>query len=210
MATKQEIWTAADDIAAEGKNPTLAAVRERVGGGSYTDISAAMQTWRTHHQAVLPTKEAPPPAVTEKLATLGGELWAIALELANSKLQTEREALEAARRENEEIRQEAVNLADQLTTELETLRAEVKRQAEQLKQSQKEAENARVAEQACQARLESATREIAALKTQNDKERETARSAIEAAAELRGRLSVFEEVAAKTPPKPKAKSEKAI
>ena len=45
MATKEQIWSVADTIASEGGNPTLAAVREKLGGGSYTDISAAMQQW---------------------------------------------------------------------------------------------------------------------------------------------------------------------
>ena len=37
MATKEQIWAAADAISAEGGNPTLAAVRVYMGGGSYTD-----------------------------------------------------------------------------------------------------------------------------------------------------------------------------
>ena len=45
MATKEQIYAAADAISAEGGNPTLAAVRAHMGGGSYTDISAAMQSW---------------------------------------------------------------------------------------------------------------------------------------------------------------------
>jgi chromosome segregation ATPase len=131
--TKEQVWAAADDLAAEGKNPTLAAVRERLGGGSYTDISAAMQIWKANRQAAaVPIREPAPAAVTERLGELGGEIWAIALELANSRLQVEREALEQARQELEASRQEAADLADQLSSDLDAAQTTVRRQAEQI------------------------------------------------------------------------------
>jgi chromosome segregation ATPase len=131
--TKEQVWGAADELTAEGKNPTLAAVRERLGGGSYTDISAAMQIWKANRQAAAaPIREPAPAAVTERLSELGGEIWAIALELANSRLQAEREALEQARQELEASRQEAADLADQLSADLEVAQATVQRQTEQI------------------------------------------------------------------------------
>jgi len=131
--TKEQVWAAADELAAEGKNPTLAAVRERLGGGSYTDISAAMQVWKANRQAAAaPIREPAPAAVTERLGELGGEIWAIALELANSRLQAEREALEQARQELEASRQEAADLADQLSADLDAAQATIQRQAEQI------------------------------------------------------------------------------
>jgi chromosome segregation ATPase len=131
--TKEQVWSAADDLAAEGKNPTLAAVRERLGGGSYTDISAAMQIWKANRQAAAaPIREPAPAVVTERLGELGGEIWAIALELANSRLQAEREALEQARQDLEASRQEAADLADQLSADLDTAQGTVQRQAEQI------------------------------------------------------------------------------
>ena len=57
---------------------------------------------------------------------------------------------------------------------------------------QKEAENARVTEQACQVRLEASVREIESLKTQVKEERQNAKVSAETAAELKGRLSVLE------------------
>ena len=36
--TREQIWNAADEIDAAGQNPTLAAVRKAVGGGSFTTI----------------------------------------------------------------------------------------------------------------------------------------------------------------------------
>ena len=40
--TKEQISETADQIAAAGQTPTLAAVRKAVGGGSFTTISGAM------------------------------------------------------------------------------------------------------------------------------------------------------------------------
>jgi chromosome segregation ATPase len=131
--TKEQVWTAAEELVADGKTPTLANVRERLGGGSYTDISAAMQIWRANRlAAAAPIREPAPAAVAERLGDLGAEIWAAALELANGRLQTEREALEKAREEAEQTRQEAADLADQIAAELDQARDIVRQHAERL------------------------------------------------------------------------------
>jgi chromosome segregation ATPase len=141
--TKEHIWKAADDLTAEGINPTLANVRERLGGGSYTDISQHMQVWRANRQAA-PIREPAPAAIADRLGELAGEIWAIALEIANSRLQAEREALEQARQEMEASRQEAADLADQLSADLETAQGKSQRQAEALATATAEIERLRV------------------------------------------------------------------
>ena len=52
MATKDEIWAAAQALADAGERPTLAAVRKVVGGGSFTTISEAMAEWRAQQEGV--------------------------------------------------------------------------------------------------------------------------------------------------------------
>lgn len=117
--SKDQIFKAADDLDAAGQNPTLAAVRKVLGGGSFTTISEAMNEWRASKNAqAVPIKEPAPAAVLDKFAVLGAEIWAVALEMANSRLNAEREALEASRIEFDMARQEAAELADQLTAEL--------------------------------------------------------------------------------------------
>jgi chromosome segregation ATPase len=133
MATKEQIWTAADEISAEGGNPTLAAVRARMGGGSYTDISAAMQSWRATQQASsTPIREPAPSAITERLTAFGVEIWAVALELANARLQSEREGLELVRQEAEKSSKETSALADTLTADLDKAQADIAALSEQL------------------------------------------------------------------------------
>jgi len=117
--TKEQIFAAADELDAAGQNPTLAAVRKAVGGGSFTTISEAMGEWRASKTAqAAPMREPAPQAVTDKLAELGADLWGVALDMANTRLAAEREALEGVRVEMEAARQEAAELADQLTVEL--------------------------------------------------------------------------------------------
>lgn len=70
-----------------------------------------------------PLREPAPSAVADRLTELGSEIWTSALELANGRLVTEREALEAARLHLEADKAEAAELADQVTAELEVAKA---------------------------------------------------------------------------------------
>lgn len=124
--TKDQIFAAADELDAAGQNATLAAVRKALGGGSFTTISEGMTEWKARKAAKeSPLREPAPPAVADRLAELGAEIWSSALELANGRLATEREALEAARLQLEADKAEAAELADQVTIELEDVKATV-------------------------------------------------------------------------------------
>ena len=123
--TKDQILQAADQLAAAGTPPTLAAVRSAVGGGSYTTINEALKEWKAKQQAsVMPLREPAPEGISKRLDEVGAEVWAIALELANARLTSEREALETTRQQLETAQQEATELADQLSAELEALQAQ--------------------------------------------------------------------------------------
>jgi chromosome segregation ATPase len=124
--TAQDIHNAADQLVAAGENPTLAAIRKALGGGSYTTISEAMKEWKAKQQAdLVEIREAAPQSISDKLESLGIEVWAVALEMANARLQSEREALEQARAEIEEEAAEAAGLADALNDEVEQLKTEL-------------------------------------------------------------------------------------
>jgi chromosome segregation ATPase len=139
--TTQDIHQVADKIAAEGGNPTLAAVRKALGGGSFTTISEAMQEWKSKNQAqtASPIREAAPASIGERLTAFGSEIWSISLEMANARLQSEREALEQARQEMESTQQEAVDLADQLNAELEQALTTIEQQAQEIAKAEAEA-----------------------------------------------------------------------
>ena len=126
MTTTNRIFKIADELDAAGQSPTLAAVRKLLGGGSYTTISQAMNEWRAKKATKeTPVREAAPQAITELLEQVGMEVWGQALQLANGRLVSEREALDTARQDLEAQRQEAADLADQVSHELETARQEV-------------------------------------------------------------------------------------
>ena len=123
--TKDQIFQAADQLTAGGSTATLANVRKALGGGSYTTINEALKEWKARQQAsTTPIREPAPAAVAARTEELGADIWAIALELANARLTHEREALEATRAQLETAQQEATELADQLSAELETLQAQ--------------------------------------------------------------------------------------
>ena len=200
--TSFEIHAIADQLDAAGTSPTLAAVRKALGGGSFTTISEAMQAWKASRQATTaPMRESAPSAFTERLEGVAADLWAMALDLANNRLRTEREALEQARVELEQARQEAADLADQVSAELEQAHtslahfterhANAETETEQLRQ---ELNNARFHVQSQQVALDAAAREANDLREQLKTTRAEAKVAIETAAELRGRLSAFDEM----------------
>ncbi len=192
--TLEQIWSAADALDAAGQSPTLAAVRKAVGGGSFTTISEAMAQWRARQtDKSMPLREPAPPLVMERLQEVGADIWAAALDLANARLNSEREALEVARAELEASRQEAAELADQLTADLEDAKGQI--------------EALRAAEDALQAQLGELKQALAAEKASSsmlsrdlDQAREAAATARqqgikarEDLAELRGSLKTLQE-----------------
>lgn len=92
--TKEQIFSAADNLAAAGQKPTLEAIRQ-ITGGSYTTISPALNEWKARQAtAAAPLREPAPQAVADRVAELGSDLWTIALDLANARLAVEREGSE--------------------------------------------------------------------------------------------------------------------
>ncbi|EFI6360628.1 hypothetical protein GT032_24310 [Escherichia coli] len=194
--TNADIHAAADRIAAEGQQPTLAAVRSALGGGSFTTISEAMKSWRAQQQAAAaPMREPAPEAVTQQAQQLAADIWAAALERANERLAHEREALEQVRAELEQQQQEAAELADQLAAELDAAKAQLEQQAQQLAQAQAQAAQAHTA----QAALAEAQKRADGLADLLEKERaatrlaqDKAEKALTDAAKLAGKLEAFQ------------------
>lgn len=136
--TKQDIHAAADQLAAVGETPTLAKVRAALGGGSFTTISEAMTEWKAARQqqaVATQIREPAPEAISDRLAEVGAEIWAAALEKANARLTEEREALDEARRKMEATLVETQELAAQFEADLEATQAQVAEQAKHIEQA---------------------------------------------------------------------------
>jgi len=98
--TQEQVYTAADAIAATGKTATVAAVRANLGTGSFSTITPILREW-TEAQApptVAASPAAPaPPAVIDCLAAMAPQVWAIAAQEANEHLAAERSAMDIQR-----------------------------------------------------------------------------------------------------------------
>jgi len=204
--TKEHIFAVADELDAAGQNPTLANVRKQLGSGSYTTISEGMNEWRARKASQIAQIREPAPAtITDRLAELGAEVWAMALEMANNRLAAERDALETVRQETEAARRETAELADQLTHELDTARAqiaaletaaaiakeEVEALREHLADASKQVATAEARVDELRNELEHARREV--LKAQDAREAawQEAAKAREESAVLKGRLEAL-------------------
>ena len=200
--TAQKVHAAADALAAEGKRPTLAAIRDAIGSGSFTTISEAMKTWNGRHAA--PTEpDTTPEAVTRAGVEQAAGLWKQAKAQAEAQLQAERAALDEVRAELEQETAEAATLADELATENESLKATIeqlklgaKAQQQALANMTTKATAAEAALAECRARAEQLEKQLEREAKKADAATEAAAKAREEAAELRGRMT----------PQPKAKS----
>jgi chromosome segregation ATPase len=203
---KDKIFTICDNLSRVGVSPTAEKVRAELGGGSFSTISPIIKQWRDSLNRVEPAPEIPAAAQTA-VNQATALIWKIATE-------HQAEAINAVRQECARIEHEAIAERDEALNEIKRLEEQVRAitaafdtlQAEsqaQLANVKKEGENARVAEQSCQARLEAAAREIDSLKSQNKEERAEAKAASDKAAELVGRLKLYEEQAIKKTPAPR-------
>lgn len=122
-------------MAAAGRPPTLEALRAGVAaktntkGGSFATLGPVrkelQEEFARGSASTMTPREAVPPAITDRLAGLTAELWAVAHETASTRLAAERAALSTARDAAEAETAEAYDLAQRMTDERDTALAEV-------------------------------------------------------------------------------------
>jgi len=195
-AMQEKIFAAADALNEQGQKPTLILIRKEIGGGSYTTIQDTLKLWQARKTATTapPTHEPVPQGISEKLGELGSHIWATAVEMANSRLTSERETLQAAQQETETLRQEATQLADHLTTELETAAARITVLETETTETRNKLATMQTRAETGEARADELRAELARAHADRDKALADAATAREEAAELRGRLKAIEEV----------------
>ncbi|WP_205617449.1 DNA-binding protein [Pelomicrobium methylotrophicum] len=124
--TRDDIWAVADRLDAEGKAPTLAAVRKALGRGSFTTISEAMREWHQRRKEKTDkTQEAGPvpPDLDEAVRRFSQEVWAKATEIAKAEEAKLAHEYAEARKEWDRERQELEAVAEDLSTALEECQA---------------------------------------------------------------------------------------
>lgn len=140
---KQDVFNAATAIVERGGKPTLNDIRNEIGEGSFSVISDAMTEWRSLQRASMiaiaaSIREPAPESISNRLSDLADDVWEIALQMANERLQHERESLEQTKSEMELAKQEVLELADSLSAELEVAQNKIKHQAESATAAQTE------------------------------------------------------------------------
>ena len=124
--TKDDIWAVADRLDAEGKAPTLAAVRKALGSGSFTTISEAMREWhqRRKEKADKAQEAGPvPPDLDETVRRFAQEVWAKATEIAKEEVLRLTSDYTEAKKEWDRERQELEAVAEDLSAALEECQA---------------------------------------------------------------------------------------
>lgn len=132
--TRDDIWAVADRLDAEGKAPTLAAVRKALGSGSFTTISEAMREWHQRRkEKVDKAQEAGPvpPDLDEAVRRFAQAAWAKATEIAKAEVAQLAHEYAEARKEWDRERQELEAVAEDLSTALEECQAKCQAKADE-------------------------------------------------------------------------------
>ena len=132
------VSAAAEAVAARGENPTLAAVRTELDGGSYSTIAPYLKAWRAARRDTGPVREPLPERIAEAALASAGETWHVAMELSSERVAAERAALEATRAELDASVAEATQTADDLLAELERVQSAAATAAETAAQTEAE------------------------------------------------------------------------
>ena len=212
--TFEQVAAVADAIIGEGQQPTINAVRDRIGTGSPNTIHKHLTVWRAARPQATAAAPELPASLTTAIATEIERAAANARsEVENKLVQAQAEAVELANAGEtlEAEREELIEQVAELTTERDTLAgkaeqqaADIKAQAERIEREQQAAEGARVDLAKAQLKIESGAErlaeqiaEIARLRTVLDSESKARIAAEQQAAVLSARLESMTERATK-------------
>jgi len=213
--TYDHVASVADAIIGEGHQPTINAVRDRIGTGSPNTIHKHLTAWRAARPQATAAAPELPASLTTAIATEIERAAASArAEIENKLVQAQAEAVElsSAGETLEYERDELIEQVAELTTERDTLAgkaeqqtADIKTQAERIEREQQAAEAARVDLAKVQLKIESSTErlveqaaEIERLRATLETESRARIAAEQQAAVLLARLESMTERAAKS------------
>ncbi|WP_298737678.1 DNA-binding protein [uncultured Chitinophaga sp.] len=115
--TKEQVFATATALAAEGKAPTVTAIRDILGAGSFTTLNNYMREWRLEKKKA-DSVQAAPQTILDRLMAFGNETWAVAIKQAEDGLAEDRAELAVERAAIEDQIQEMAAYADQVTEKL--------------------------------------------------------------------------------------------
>ena len=168
--TYDQVASVADAIIGEGQQPTINAVRDRIGTGSPNTIHKHLTAWRAARpQATVAAPELPASLTTAIATEIERAAASARAEIENKLVQAQAEAVELSSvgEALEAERDELFEQVAELTTERDTLAgkaeqqaADIKTQAERIEREQQAAETARVDLAKAQLKIESGTERL--------------------------------------------------
>jgi colicin import membrane protein len=212
--TYDQVAAVADAIIGEGQQPTINAVRDRIGTGSPNTVHRHLTVWRAARpQATATAPELPTTLTTAIAAEIERAAASARSEVENKLVQAQAEAVElssvgeALEAERDELFEQVVELTterDTLSGKAEQQAADLKTQAERLEREQQAAETARVELAKAQLKIESGTErlveqttELGRLRVALDSESKARIAAEQQAAVLSARLESMTDRATK-------------
>ncbi len=135
--TREDIIHAAETLQKDGDKPTMASVREFLGGGSFATISPVLREWRESRKTTTAVVLDMPGDLKTVLERLGSEFWQASSGLANEKLVTVQAEAEVAVTEAQTERDETLQEVSRLEANLE-LAAAQQQESEQANQNLQE------------------------------------------------------------------------
>lgn len=168
MAVNQErVNVVCNELASAGKKPTLAAVRDAMGEGSYSTIGPMVQKWKAGRGEIA-GGDVVAVSVPDALQLAGGrmlaEVWAMAERLAAERLAAERAAMDAERAEVAAELEAAYSEMETLREQLAKAHQETEIETSAVKYLQKENKEMEKKAQALQVELAAAKAEAGAFK----------------------------------------------
>ncbi|MEJ1383066.1 MAG: DNA-binding protein [Candidatus Sedimenticola sp. (ex Thyasira tokunagai)] len=120
--TKEQVFSAADQLVSEGKKPTIRAIREMLGTGNNNTIMQHVDDWK---QSKTPSWT---PSIPKEIETLGSslvnELWVAANKHFDQQLTAIRAAFEAEKNDLKGELTDSFDIQDGLETSIEHLSSE--------------------------------------------------------------------------------------
>lgn len=80
--TKDQVAAAADAIKARGQTPTIAAIRNEIGSGSFTTIAQHLASWKNEAQEAAEQDQPLPEAVENAALQAIATIWRVAMNMA--------------------------------------------------------------------------------------------------------------------------------
>jgi chromosome segregation ATPase len=123
--TKEQIIDAAEQLQANGVNPTMQAIRNALDGGSFATISPVLREWRDSKKQRATVALDMPGEAKAALERAGVDLWRIVTALATERLTKVQEEAETAVNGAQADRDEALFEIERLETSIEQKDAEL-------------------------------------------------------------------------------------